>query len=239
MSGHVYLIPMYLSETNDGNYINSVVKSVIKNTTYYLVENVRTARRYISSLQLEVSIPDLHFETMDKNFDPRKLPEIFKPVLENGMDLGIISEAGLPGIADPGSLAVSYAHTKNIPVHPLPGSSSIILGLIASGFEGQKFTFHGYLPINNAERKKRLLELESEAKKSGYTQLFMETPYRNDQLFSEILKTLQPQTGLFIGVDITGESESCITKPVASWKKKPPKLHKIPAMFGINNLNLA
>lgn len=233
MIGHVYLLPCYLSDSNDRAHIAPVVSSVIKNTTYYLVENVRTARRFISSLQLGVEIDSLQFEVMDKNFDPAALPHIFDPVVNGKADLAILSEAGLPGIADPGKYAVAYAHQQGVPVHPLPGSSSILLALIASGLNGQQFSFHGYLPIEKQERKKKLKELESTLNATGYTQLFMETPYRNNQLLTDVFLTLNPSTFLFIGSDITGEKEKCITKQIGSWKKNPPDLHKIPTVFGL------
>lgn len=232
MSGHLYLIPTYLSDTNDSTQITTSIKEVIKNTDYFLVENVRTARRFISSLKLDIDISSLKFEIMDKNFDPGRLPEIFAPVLK-GKNVGLMSEAGLPGVADPGKFAVSYAHANNIPVHPLSGGTSIILALIASGFNGQEFTFHGYIPIDKNDRKNRLKEMETAVGRTGYTQLFMETPYRNDKLLEDIFNTLHPDTYLFIGADITGENEFCHTKKIRVWKETEININKMPSIFAI------
>ena len=153
--GKFYLIPTYLSSTNNGDNITNAVKNVIRKTSYYLVENVRTARRYIASLQLGLDIETIHFESMDKHFDEHALPELFKPLL-TGENMGILSEAGLPAIADPGNLAVRYAHQEDLEVVCLEGASSIILGLISSGLNGQQFTFHGYLPIDSLLREKKI-----------------------------------------------------------------------------------
>ena len=156
MSGKVFLLPNYLSENQGPDFISPLVSDVIRHLDYFLAENIRTSRRFISSLNLGIDISSLTFEEMDKRFDEKELPRIFEPVLK-GKDIGIQSEAGLPGIADPGKLAVAYAHKHDIQVVSLPGSSSIILGLISSGFNGQAFTFHGYLPIDKNTRIPRFL----------------------------------------------------------------------------------
>jgi len=230
--GKLYLIPTYLSSTNNGDNITNAVKNVIRTTTYYLVENIRTARRYLSSLQLGLDIETIHFEPMDKRFDEQALPALFKPLLA-GVNMGILSEAGLPAIADPGNLAVRYAHEQDIEVVCLEGASSIILGLISSGLNGQQFTFHGYLPIDPVLREKKIRTMEQIALSSGYSQVFMETPYRNQQLLTTLTKILKPDTVLAIGADLTGQEQYTRSKKVSVWKKTFFKLDKIPCTFSI------
>jgi 16S rRNA (cytidine1402-2'-O)-methyltransferase len=232
MAGKLFLLPNYLSESQDKSFVAPMVCDVIQHLDYYLAENTRTSRRFISSLHLGIDISVLQFEEINKHFDPKELPRIFDPVF-SGKDIGLQSEAGLPGIADPGKLAVSYAHDHGIEVVALPGSSSIILGLISSGFNGQEFTFHGYLPIDKNTRSKKIKSLETEALKTGYTQVFMETPYRNRELLNSLLNTLHPGTSLFIGADITGSHQTLRTFTVKEWQKEIPDLHKIPAIFAI------
>ncbi len=228
----LYMIPTYLDEQNDGEYIAPLVKSVIKNTRYYLVENIRTARRYISSLKLGIDISELHFEQLDKNTTPESIGKIAQPLLE-GHDMGVISEAGLPGIADPGKIAVSYAHAKGIRVVPLPGPSSIIQALIASGFNGQSFFFHGYLPIDPKKRQEQIRKMHQSHEKSGATQIFMETPYRNDKLFTDLLKILPGGAYLCVAAGISSDDELIKSQRIEKWKNNPPELHKIPAIFCI------
>ena len=230
--GKLYLIPTYLSSTNNGDNITNAVKNVIRTTTYYLVENIRTARRYLSSLQLGLDIETIHFEPMDKRFDEQALPALFKPLLA-GANMGILSEAGLPAIADPGNLAVRYAHQEDIEVVCLEGASSIILGLISSGLNGQQFTFHGYLPIDPVLREKKIRTMEQIALSSGYSQVFMETPYRNQQLLTALCKVLRPDTILAIGADLTGQEQCIRSKKISVWKKGDIKLAKIPCIFSM------
>ncbi|MFZ9044897.1 MAG: SAM-dependent methyltransferase [Cyclobacteriaceae bacterium] len=232
--GKIYLIPNYLSTEQGAEFISDSVKSTVKKIAYYLVENVRTSRRFLSSLQLGLDISTLIFEVMDKRFDASRLPAIFQPVLD-GADLGVQSEAGLPGIADPGRVVVSFAHKLGIEVVTLPGPTSIILGLISSGFNGQQFTFHGYLPIDKKERTVSIKEFEQTAKKSGYTQIFMETPYRNNDLLKTLLLTLKEDTYLYVGKDLTGENEWTKSLPVKEWKGLKAVLSKTPAIFAIGS----
>ena len=228
--GKLYLIPTYLSGTNNRDNITNAVKNVICKTSYYLVENVRTARRYLASLQLGLDIETIHFESMDKHFDVLALPKLLKPLLA-GENMGILSEAGLPAIADPGNLAVRYAHQEDIEVICLEGASSIILGLISSGLNGQQFTFHGYLPIDPKLREKKIRTMEQTALGSGYSQVFMETPYRNQQLLIALTKILKPDTVLAIGADLTGSEQCTRSKKISVWKKESFKLDKIPCIF--------
>ena len=228
-TGKLFLIPTYLSDTNDPSFIAPMVIEIIKKCRYYLVENVRTTRRFISSLKADIVIDDLSFHVLDKRSSWDDLYPILEPI-RSGYDMAVMSEAGVPCLADPGNLAVTLAHQTHIRVVPLPGASSIQMALIASGFNGQQFTFHGYLPIEQAERRKKIKELEREAS-SGYTQIFMETPYRNHQLLEDIIRFCKPDTLLSIASDISGAKEGVATKSVSAWKKTTFDIHKIPAIF--------
>ncbi len=228
--GKVYLIPSTIAEHTYDKVITPQVIEVIKNTGYFLVENIRTARRYISSLQLGMVIEDLQFEVLDKKTDVAAARRLLDPV-QNGRDCGIISEAGCPGIADPGASAVKWAHEFGIAVVPLVGPSSILLALMASGFSGQSFVFHGYLPIPQGERKQAIERLESAARKIHQTQIFMETPYRNDKLMEDILQSCHSGTMLCIAKDITSADEMIVSKSVGEWKQSKPTLHKSPVIF--------
>lgn len=213
-----------------------MVLDVIKNTTYFLVENVRTTRRFISSLKLEVDISALHFEVMDKKADPATISTLMEP-LNRGEDLAVISEAGLPGLADPGHMAVGYAHRHDIRVIPLPGASAIQTAVICSGFNGQQFTFHGYLPIAKAERIKAIKKLSHELNSTGYTQVFMETPFRNMSLLKDLLEVLPLSDQLSISADLFGQEEFVKTQTVGDWRKRSKDLHKIPAVFALGHLS--
>jgi 16S rRNA (cytidine1402-2'-O)-methyltransferase len=230
--GKLFLVPTVLAEDTAETVISPQVKEVIKNTRYFLVENVRTARRFISSLKLGLSIEDLHFEVLDKKTKGQELERIIKPVFE-GNDIGIMSEAGCPGIADPGSLAVAFAHEKGIQVVPLSGPSSMFLVLMGSGFNGQSFAFLGYLPIDKKERIQAIKTLESESLRTKRTQIFMETPFRNNHLLEDLINTLHPATKLCIGKNLTGSDEYIKTKTIQSWKKEKLDLHKIPVVFAL------
>ncbi|EKB48305.1 SAM-dependent methyltransferase [Cecembia lonarensis] len=228
--GKLYLIPTVLAEDTADKVISEEIREIIRHTNYYLVENVRTARRYISSLKLGVNIEGLHFEVLDKKTRRSELEGIMQPIFE-GKNIGIMSEAGCPGIADPGSLAVAYAHEKNIQVVPLSGPSSMFLALMGSGFNGQSFAFHGYLPIDKKERIQAIKTLEVEAIKHKRTQIFMETPFRNNHLLKDLLETLHPDTLLCIAKNLTGSEEMIKSKTVRDWKKNPIDLHKTPTVF--------
>lgn len=228
-NGTLFLIPTYLSDSNDASFMSPMVSEVIKNTSHYFVENVRTARRFISSLKTGVVIEELEFVVLDKKSNWDQMYPLFEPVRQ-GKDMAVMSEAGVPCLADPGNLAVSFAHQTGVRVVPLPGTSSIQMALIASGFNGQKFTFHGYLPIDKNPRQQKIRELEK-LSTSGYTQLFMETPYRNHPLLKDILKTCRPDTLLSIASDISGTNEFIRTLPIHKWKSTDIQIHKIPAIF--------
>lgn len=228
--GKLYLLPAPLSENTLDKMVTQEMKGILKSLEYFLVENIRTSRRFISSLKLGKIIENLHFETLDKKTSPKEIHKLCAPLLA-GKDMGVMSEAGCPGIADPGNLAVSFAHGQNIEVIPLVGPSSIFIALMASGLNGQSFVFHGYLPIDKPRRIKAIKSLEKDAVNKKQTQIFMETPYRNDHLMDDILKNCQPFVKLCIAKDITGNMEFIKTKTIAEWRKSKPNLHKVPTVF--------
>ena len=224
------MIPTVLAENTAHWVISPQVKEVIANTKIFLVENPRSARRYISSLKLGINIEELQLEVLDKDTPPEQVSRLMMPLL-NGADIGVISEAGCPGIADPGALAVAYAHQKDIQVVPIAGPSSMFLALMGSGFSGQSFAFHGYLPIDKKERATALKKLEQESVREKRAQLFMETPFRNNQLLADALASLSPQTKLCIAKNLTAADELIQTKTIADWKNHPLDLHKVPTVF--------
>ena len=224
------MIPTVLADNTAHWVISPQVQEVIANTKIFLVENPRSARRYISSLKLGINIEELHMEVLDKDTLPEQVSRLMMPLL-NGADIGVISEAGCPGIADPGALAVAYAHQKGIQVVPISGPSSMFLALMGSGFSGQSFAFHGYLPIDKKERASALKKLEQESVREKRAQLFMETPFRNNQLLADALASLSPQTKLCIAKNLTAADELIQTKTIADWKNLPLDLHKVPTVF--------
>ena len=230
--GDLYLIPNTLGEDNFSFVLPDEVKSVIESLDYFIVENERTARAYIKRLLPDKIQKDIHVEIIDKHTDPLDLPGFLRPI-ENGKNAGIISEAGVPCIADPGAEIVSIAHRKGLKVIPLVGPSSILLALMASGFNGQQFAFRGYLPFDQQIRK-RVFQAMNKDIKDGITQIFMETPYRNNKLLDELLKIMHPETKLCIACDITLENEYIRTKSIANWVGSLPDLHKRPTIFLID-----
>jgi 16S rRNA (cytidine1402-2'-O)-methyltransferase len=228
--GNLYLIPTPLAENSLDKLLTIELQKIIKSIDLFLVENVRTTRRFISSLKLDIEIDRLKFSVLDKNTSDEKISRLCSPLIK-GLDMGVLSEAGCPGIADPGNLAVSFAHKHDVRVVPLVGPSSIFMALMSSGLNGQNFTFHGYLPIDKQKRIQRIRELENRVKKDRQTQIFMETPYRNVQLLADLLQVCKPYTRLCIASDITGADEMIATRSVGEWKKLAIELHKTPAIF--------
>ncbi len=227
----LFLIPAYLSEESPIDYFAPSIKEYILRTDYFFVENEKTARKVIKFFAPEKKQSDLKLFLLDKYSESNDLKEAQK-LMKSGQDFGLLSEAGLPCIADPGNLMVKWCHENNIKVIPINGPSSIILALISSGFNGQEFTFHGYLPIDKEQKKKQILFLENQVQKSGYSQIFMETPYRNNQLLEDLIKFLNPNTKLCIAANINHPTEEFIkTLKISDWKNKKPELHKIPAVF--------
>ena len=227
----LFLIPAYLSEESPIEYFAPSIKEYILKTDYFFVENEKTARKVIKFFAPEKKQPDLKLFLLDKYSESSDLKEAQK-LMKAGQDFGLLSEAGLPCIADPGNLMVKWCHENNIKVIPINGPSSIVLALISSGFNGQEFTFNGYLPIDKSEKKQKIQFLENQVQKTGYSQIFMETPYRNNQLLEDLIKFLNPSTKLCVAANINHPTEEFIkTQKISDWKNKKPELHKIPAVF--------
>ncbi|EIM73884.1 uroporphyrin-III C/tetrapyrrole methyltransferase [Nitritalea halalkaliphila LW7] len=231
-TGRLFLIPVVLAPDTAHRVISPEIREILPQIHHFYVENVRTARRFISSLQLGLNIPELQFAVLDKKTKAPALKGMLD-LLAAGQNVGIMSEAGCPGIADPGSLAVRLAHENGLEVVPLAGPSAMFLTLMASGFNGQSFTFHGYLPIDKKERQQRIHEIEKESARLRRTQLFMETPFRNDSLFQDLLKHAHPETALCVAAEITSENAFIQTKKIHEWKKAVPELHKRPTVFAL------
>jgi 16S rRNA (cytidine1402-2'-O)-methyltransferase len=230
--GTLYLIPTTLGDTEPFEVLPLTIKRTVEGIDHYIVENEKSARRFIKKITPRKSRDQLKIVPLNKYTEPEVLPEYLQPCLK-GHDVGVLSEAGCPGVADPGAVIVRQAHEKGIRVVPLVGPSSIILALMASGLNGQNFAFNGYLPIDGQERKKMLKSLEKKSRELGQTQLFMETPYRNDKLFAELLRSLRADTLLCIATDLTLKTEWIRTRSISNWQGKPPELHKRPAIFAI------
>lgn len=227
----LFLIPAYLSEESPPDYFAPVIKEYILKTDYFFVENEKTARKVVKFFCPEKKQSELKLFLLDKYSETADLKEAQK-LMKDGQDFGLLSEAGLPCIADPGNIMVKWAHENNIKVIPINGPSSIILALIASGFNGQEFSFHGYLPIDKEQRKKKIQFLDSLMHKTEATQIFMETPYRNNQLLEDLIKFLNPNTKLCIAANINDpQGEFIKTLKISDWKNTRPELHKIPAIF--------
>jgi 16S rRNA (cytidine1402-2'-O)-methyltransferase len=233
--GSVYLVPSLLDE-NGVNAIPLYIADAVQKCQVMFVENERTARRFLKQFWRErlpegseIIIDNYEWFTIHKAEE--NVRNSFRQKLKEGKNIAIISEAGCPGVADPGQLLVSVAQEMNATVVPLVGPSSILLALMASGMNGQQFRFAGYLPIDNAQRMKAIKDLEADSKKNNCTQIFIETPYRNNQMVETILKHASPSSRFCIAVDLTGEKEWVKTKTVADWKKENVDIHKRPAIF--------
>ncbi len=229
-TGKLYLIPTTLGETEPLEVLPISIKQAIETIDHYIVENEKSARQFIKKILPRKSQPDLHIEQLNKFTEPDRIPSFLDPCL-NGHNIGVLSEAGCPGVADPGADVVRLAHEKGIQVVPLVGPSSILLALMASGLNGQNFAFNGYLPIEASERKRSLKMLERLSKEKNQTQLFIETPYRNDKLFQDVTRHLAPDTRFCLAVDITLPTESIRTQTIGEWRNESPDLHKRPAIF--------
>jgi 16S rRNA (cytidine1402-2'-O)-methyltransferase len=223
VNGRIYLIPVMLGGEDYLKVIPEKVINLTKQLRYFIVEDIRSARRYLRLIDKQFPIDDSIFFELNEHTGNKDISHYLEPVLK-GIDIGLMSEAGLPGIADPGAIIVSLAHKKGIKVTPLSGPSSIILALISSGLNGQNFTFNGYLPVKPAERSARLKELEKKAA-DGCAQIFMETPYRNQKLLETIITVCHENTRLCIASDITMDSESIRTLTITEWKRNLPSLN--------------
>ncbi|HRO76261.1 MAG TPA: SAM-dependent methyltransferase [Crocinitomicaceae bacterium] len=230
--GKLYLIPTTLGSETTQHIIPAEVAQLAIRLRTFAVEDLKSARRYLRKLDREFPIDDANFFVINKRSKMDDVMPVIR-LLQQGEDVGIISEAGCPGIADPGAELVAVAHEYDIHVHPMVGPSSILLTLIASGFNGQEFTFHGYLPKDRKDRIKKIKELEFSANKFGITHLFMETPFRNNNMIEDLLNELKDDTLLCIGSDLTNLNERIQTMSVAEWREKAYNLDKIPAIFAL------
>lgn len=228
--GTLYLIPVTLGETPHNQVIPDFNNSIINEIDIYIVENIKVARRFLKRSGIQKEISELTFHEINKRSNHDEYPTFIKPLL-NGENIGVLSDAGCPGVADPGADIVALAQDNNIKVAPLIGPSSILLSLMASGFNGQSFCFNGYLPKEQKERVRKIKDLERVAHKYNQTQLFIETPYRNQHMLEDLLKTCYPNTKLCVAVDITLASESIQTKTIEEWQKTKIDLQKKPCIF--------
>lgn len=231
--GKLILIPNLIGENNFQDSITKKIVQTIKKTNFYIVENIRSARRYIKKIVPEKSIEEITFFAYGKH-NTLNIEEDFLQNILSGNDIGLISEAGVPAVADPGSKIVEYAHQYNIKVTPLVGASSILLALMSSGMNGQNFAFNGYLPIDKKDQIKKIKYLENISKKTYQTQIFMETPYRNNKLFKTLISVCNNNTKLCIATNITQDNESIITKDIREWKTLKINIDKQPSIFLIS-----
>lgn len=230
MQASLFLIPVTLGDTEHRRVLPEYNREIILGIKHFIVENVRTARRFLKKVEPAIVIDDLTFYELNKHTSPEMVAGYLAP-LAKGESVGVISEAGCPAVADPGADVVAIAQRKRYPVVPLVGPSSIILSVMASGFNGQSFAFHGYLPIDAAERTNTIKKLEGRIYSENQTQLFIETPYRNAKLVEELIRTCRPSTKLCIASDITCEDEFIQARPVKEWAGKLPDLAKKPTIF--------
>lgn len=230
METALYLLPVTLGDTSIETVLPAYNCHVIRAIRHFIVEDVRSARRFLKKVDSTINIDNLSFYPLNKHTSAEAISDYLKP-LENGMPMGIISEAGCPAVADPGTDVVAIAQRKGLKVVPMVGPSSIILSIMGSGFNGQSFAFHGYLPIEAGERTKTLKLLEQRIYTENQTQLFIETPYRNHKMLDDILKSCRPQTKLCIAANLTCKDEYIKTRSIKDWKGKLPTLSKIPCIF--------
>jgi 16S rRNA (cytidine1402-2'-O)-methyltransferase len=223
VKGRIYLIPVTLGGDDFLKVIPEKVIDLTRQLRFFIVEDIRSARRFLRLIDKQFPIDDTVFYELNEHTAISDIELYLEPV-EGGSDIGLLSEAGLPGIADPGAMIIALAHRKKITVTPLSGPSSIIMALISSGLNGQNFTFNGYLPVKPAERSSKLRDLEKKAGE-GFAQIFMETPYRNQRMLESVLITCHNDTLLCIAVDITLPGESIRTKRISEWKRDPPVLN--------------
>jgi len=233
VKGKLYLIPTPISSGEPEYVLPQHVMDITRHLTYFVVEELRTARRYLARIKVEKPIDELTFFLLNEHSQPEEIEGMLTPLLQ-GNDVGLMSEAGVPAIADPGAMLVAAAHRKGIQVVPLVGPSSILLTLMASGLNGQNFAFVGYLPVKPDERRKRIKLLEQRSRAEGQTQLFIEAPYRNIQLLKDLISVCNEQTTITIATEVTSTDELIVTKTVREWKKLPlPDINKKNTVFAL------
>ncbi len=229
--GTLYMVPVTLGDDNLSYVIPADVIKLIQSLEYFVVENEKSARRFLGSVKTKKPVRELNFQLLNEHSAEKDLPALIAPLLA-GHDVGMLSEAGCPGVADPGATLTALAHRKGIKVAPLVGPSSILLSLMASGFNGQQFTFLGYLPSDKAARINKLKDIEKQSQRLNETQIFIETPYRNQHMLEDILASCGANTKLCIARNVSLETEFVVSKTIAEWKKSElPDLHKQPTVF--------
>ncbi len=228
--GTLYLIPVPLSGGQAADILAPVVLQKVGSVRVFIVEEIRTARRFLRNAGYQGDFSDVTFHILNEHTADEDTGNMLHQLL-SGQDAGLLSEAGVPCIADPGNKVVAQAHRKNISVVPLPGPSSVLLALMASGFNGQNFCFHGYLPVKNHDRTQKIKDIEAEMYKRDQTQIFIETPYRNKAMIETLIQTCKDQTMLCIAANISAEDEFICSRSIGEWKKHAPELHKVPAVF--------
>jgi 16S rRNA (cytidine1402-2'-O)-methyltransferase len=226
--GQLYLIPVDLVPGNTGDWIGTRLKTAVQALRFFVVEHPKPARQFLKALNL--SLPELTLEVLDEHSGTEDVQRFVRK-LEAGVDLGLLSEAGCPAVADPGAALVAEAHRIGARVVPMVGPSSIVLALMASGLNGQRFAFNGYLPARSPDRERGIRELEERSRRLGQTEIFIEAPYRNDQLFAALLRSCDAHTMLSLATDLTGATEQVTTRTVAQWKNAPPSLDRRPTVF--------
>lgn len=230
-TGRLYLIPVPLGSSPVTNVLPAPVIAQARQLKHFVAENAKSARAFLKSLPSDTPLQQIEIRELNEHTPSNALPELLSPLLA-GHDTGLISEAGCPAVADPGAALVALAHDAGITVLPLTGPSSLLLALMGSGLSGQNFAFHGYLPAKEDLRRKKILELESDSRKSKRTQLFIETPYRNLQLFQALIDNCAPQTRICVATDLTLESESIMTRQASTWKRhEHPDIDRRPTVF--------
>lgn len=237
MTGILILVPTPIAPESDDAARVGFDPERIVHVRHFIVEEARTARRFLRKLFPGFPIDSCQFSILNEHTPPGELPSMITPLLE-GNDMVLMSEAGLPCVADPGWQVVALAHQASIKVRPLPGPSSLMQALMASGFTGQQFVFHGYLPVIPSQRAKSLLQIEKEATLHPYTHIFIETPYRNQQMLTTLIRILRPDTNLSVALGLMTTDETIISKPIISWKTDTPTLSKVPAVFLLSRTNL-
>lgn len=231
MHGTLFLIPSALGDTPWANYLPESTRSTLCRLSRFIAENAKTTRLELKRIEHPLPLRDITIEQLPEKLEGAEVDRLLAPLL-SGHDVGLMSEAGCPGVADPGALLVRCAHELAITVRPLVGPSSLLLALMASGLEGQRFAFHGYLPVREPDRSHRITELEKDSRRLDQTQLFIEAPYRNDAIFQALLATCRPDTRLCVATDLTLASETIATHRIAAWRdRKAPDLDRRPTVF--------
>ena len=228
--GTLYLVPVPLGKGSVAAALPPAVQGWIRGLRHFIVEHPKTARRFLKEVGIDAPLQSLSMAVLDEHTPKESVAALLQPLLD-GEDVGLMSEAGCPAVADPGAALVAIAHQNGVTVRPLVGPSSILLALMASGLNGQRFAFHGYLPADKAGRVRRIAELEQESARHRQTQIFIETPYRNDALLADLLATLSPSVRLCIASDLTLPTEAVRTQSVSAWRKSVPDLDKRPTVF--------